>query len=211
MYAVRIEAVPSPGAVPAPEALEEELAVIADGVMLPGHVEDVPFHSLHDLAGDGELLGRGQVAHISAMNDELRLHRGHLRDRIRQGVLGGGVRTGLEADVRIADLTEGEAPDLSGLGLTPQPQRARYPDRERPQHTRAAPQQALHGLPAVCHIRFDNLAHVFDLRIGGGLRRRARRGAADVQGDPAGTPDIPDGGRGFSPGIKSLFRRSMMT
>src|SRR5215469_8678333 len=146
VHAVRIEAVPATRAAATTEALEEELAVIADRVVLPGDVKNLPLYTLHDPCGGGELVRRGQMTHISGMDHEARLQCGHPVDRFVQRVLRGRMRAGLEADVRVADLAETEPADLPGLRLAAQAQGAGYSACECPQYACTAPEQVPQGL-----------------------------------------------------------------
>src|SRR6185312_9623074 len=139
MYAVRIEAVPAAAVVAASKALEEELAAIPDGVVLAGHVKDIPLDALHDLAGGGELPGGRKMTDVSGVDHEVRLQRRQPADRLEQGVLRGRMRAGLEADVRVADLPEAETADLPGLRPTSQMQRPWHAAGEGPQDARTAP------------------------------------------------------------------------
>ena len=84
MHAMCVEAVPAARATTASEALEEKLPAIADGVMLAGHVIDLPPYALHDVGSDGKLFCRRQMTHISGMDHEVRLQCGHPVDRFRQ-------------------------------------------------------------------------------------------------------------------------------
>jgi hypothetical protein len=143
--------------------LEEELAAIADGVMLARHVIDLPPHALHEVGGDGKLFCRRQMTHISGMDHEVRLQCGHPVDRLRQCVLGGRMRTGLESDVRVADLAEGELAPLSGPRLAIHAQEAGYPAREGPHHAGTSPQQVLQGSAASHVFRFDDFTHAVAL------------------------------------------------
>src|SRR6185437_14312815 len=70
VHALRIEAVPATRAMAAPEALEEEPAIVTDRVVLSRDVEDVALHALHDPGGGRELLARGQMAHIPGVDHE---------------------------------------------------------------------------------------------------------------------------------------------
>ncbi len=109
VHAGGVEAVPAvaPGA--CAERLAVLLAAVIDGIVFPGHGEDVrgvePGQHLLDLV---ELVGGGQMRQVAGVDDEIRCvaETVDLVDRLGERTGHVGVGAAGEADVAVADLSE---------------------------------------------------------------------------------------------------------
>ena len=108
--AARIEGIPAVALGALAVAIEIELAIVVENVVLAGHIMHVEPGLADDLVGRIELGGLRKVADIAGVDHEGRLGRQsiHLGDRLGQRAIGVRVRGLVEADMAVAELEEAE-------------------------------------------------------------------------------------------------------
>ena len=102
------------------------------------------------------------MADVAGMDHERRLLRQgiDLGDRLFQRAERVGIGGFVEADMAVADLQEGKATALRGLGLAHDPERVRHAAGNGPQHARATPGHAFQNLAPVDDVSLVDFTHL---------------------------------------------------
>jgi hypothetical protein len=145
MHAALIEAVPAAGRrVLRAKALEIQLAVIADHVVLAGNEMGVELGGADNLLGGVEFGGLRQVGDVASVDQHRRLvgQRGDLVERRLQGRVRVGIGLGLEPHMGVADLDEAERVRRGRQRRSAKAKAARNPAGDAPDDAGAGPAKA---------------------------------------------------------------------